>query len=109
MLLLTVYTSFYLDDENKPQRVLVHGRTGKMSGLRRASMQRGQRTSMILLGVAVLVFLLSLVLAGLSLLAPPLLAVGVLGFVAALLFGLGAIGPVATVWWFNRNRGGRQI
>jgi hypothetical protein len=49
------------------------------------------------------IFLASLGISAVSLAMPPLLVVGVLGLVAALLFGLGAVYPVVSVWWFNRK------
>jgi hypothetical protein len=104
LLLLPLYTSYYLDDEDKPQPVLLHGQTGRVHGIRRASMKRATRAALIVLGVAVFVFLLSLLLAAASVLAPPILALAVLGLVVALLVGAGAALPIATVWWFNRNQ-----
>jgi hypothetical protein len=106
LLLLPVYTTYYLDDENRPQPVLLHGQSGKISGLRRASAKRAQRTTITLLVIAALLFLISLALATASIFLPPALAIGVLGIVAALLVGLGALIPVATVWWFNRSQTG---
>ena len=104
MLLLPLYTSYYLDDEDKPQPVLLHGQTGRVHGIRQASMKRAKRAALIVLGIAVCVFLLSLLLAAASVLAPPILALAVLGLVVALLVGAGAALPIATVWWFNRNQ-----
>jgi len=104
MLLLPVYTTYYLDDEDKPQPVLVHGQTGRIHGARKASMKRATRAALIVLGIAIFVFILSLLLAAASLLAPPILALAVLGLVVALLVGAGAALPIATVWWFNRKQ-----
>jgi hypothetical protein len=67
-------------------------------------MKRGQRAALIMLAISVLVFLLSLLLLMVSVVLPVLLVVGAVGFIAALLVGLGAIWPVATVWWFNRKQ-----
>jgi hypothetical protein len=60
LLLLPVYATYYLDDERAPQPVFVHGQSGAVSGSRRASVKRGQRLALILIGVAVALFLLSL-------------------------------------------------
>jgi hypothetical protein len=84
--------------------VLLHGQSGKTSALRRASLKRAQRTSITLLLIAAVLFLLSLAVSTASIFLPPALAIGVLGIVAALLVGLGALIPVATVWWFNRSQ-----
>ena len=106
LLLQPVYMTYYLDDKNQPQPVLLHGQSGKISGLRRASSKRAQRTTITLLVTATVLFLISLAVATASIFLPPALAIGVLGIVAALLVGLGALIPLATVWWFNRNQAG---
>lgn len=105
LMLLPLYTSFYLDDERHPQPVFIHGQNGQINGSRQASMKRAKRAAAIIVGVAVLVFAISLLLSAASLITPPLLAIGVLGLIIALLVGAGAILPIATVWWFNRNKG----
>ena len=104
LLLLPLYTSYYLDDDEKPQPVLFHGQTGRVHGIRKASMKRAKRAALNVLGIAVFVFLISLILAAASLLAPPILALGVLGLVVALLVAAGSALPIATVWWFNRDQ-----
>ncbi len=106
LLLMPVYSTYYLDDENRPQPVLLHGQSGKISGLRRASSNHAQRTTITLLVIAAVMFLISLAVATTSIFLPPALAIGVLGIVAALLVGLGALIPIATVWWFNRSQTG---
>jgi hypothetical protein len=103
LLLLPVYTTYYQDDENRPQPVLIHGQSGKLTGLRRASMKRAQRAALAILGAAAVVFLLSLLLSVLAVALPALLAVGVFGLAMALLLGMAAIYPPASVWWFNKN------
>jgi hypothetical protein len=104
LLLLPVYSTYYLDDENRPQPVLLHGQSGKISGLRRASSKRAQRTTITLLVIAAVLFLISLAVTTAAIFLPPALAIGVLGIVAALLVGLGGLIPLATVWWFNRGQ-----
>jgi hypothetical protein len=104
LLLLPLYISYYLDDEDKPQPVLVNGQSGQLHGARRASMKRAQRAVMTLLAVAGVIFVLSL-LAGLgSLLFPPLLVVAAAGLVIAILVGLAAIFPPLVVWQTNRHQ-----
>jgi hypothetical protein len=104
LLLLPVHTTFYLDDEGKPQVLLINGQTGRISGTRRASLKQGQRAALTVLVVAVIIFLLSLLVSAASLLLPVLLSIGVLGLVVALVVGLGSIIPIATVWWFNQSQ-----
>lgn len=103
-LLLPLYTTYYLDDEQHPQAVLVHGQTGQMHGSRRASLKRGQRTSLVLLLVALVLFLISLLFTAFSLAMPVLTPLGIIGIVVALFVGLSAIVPIATVTWFNHQQ-----
>jgi hypothetical protein len=103
-LLLPVYTAYYLDDDQKPQALLIHGQSGKIHGARRASMRRATRAALAWLGVAGLIFILGLALTGGSLVAPPLLPLGILGLTLALLIALGAVIPLGQAWWFNRNQ-----
>ncbi len=103
LLLLPVLTTYYLDDEQTPQALLIHGQTGRISGPRRASMKRAQQMALIILGVAVVIFLFSLIIGGIGLVVESvLLAVGIIGLIAAIGIGLLAIAPIVMVWQFNR-------
>jgi hypothetical protein len=104
LLLLPLYTSYYLDDEGKSQPVLVHGQTGQLHGPRRASLKRAQRAILMLVGAAGIIFGLSLLAGVGGLLFPPLLVLAALGLVAALLVGLAAIVPPLVVWQTNRRQ-----
>ena len=104
LMLLPLYTTYYLDAEKVAQPVFIHGQTGQIMGVRRASMKRGQRMSLIILVIAVLIFLLSIILAVASVALPILLVIGVLGFAIALLTAAGAVVPIAMVWQFNRRQ-----
>ena len=84
--------------------LLINGRTGQMDGARRASMKRAWRRTLIIGAVALLMLLVSLVVAGAGLIMPPLAVVGGIGALVALLTGLGALVPVARVWQFNRRQ-----
>ena len=88
MLLLPLFATFYKDDEGRSQPVLVNGQSGQISGARRASMKTGQRAAPSMLAAAMVIFLVSLGLSAISLAFPPLLALGVIGLVVALLVGL---------------------
>ena len=106
LLLLPVYTTYYLDDEAVPQPVIIHGQSGYLSGKRRASMKRAQRASLFILIAAAVVFMFSLLFAGIGLLVPPLLALGGIGVLAAILVAAAAVAPVAIVWQINRSAKG---
>lgn len=104
LMLLPLYTTYYLDAEKVAQPVFIHGQTGQIRGVRRASMKHGQRMSFIILVIAVFIFLMSIILAVASVALPILLVIGVLGFAIALLTAAGAVLPIALVWHFNRRQ-----
>ena len=104
LMILPLYTTYYLDAEKVAQPVFIHGQTGQIRGVRRASMKRGQRMSLIILVIAGLIFLLSIILAVASVALPILLVIGVIGLAIALLTAAGAVVPIALVWQFNRRQ-----
>lgn len=104
LLLLPLYATYYLDDENQPQPVYLDGQSGVASGERRASLKRARRTSWIILAVAGAILLISLLLVLAGLMLAPLLAVGGVGAAIALLVGLAATIPPAVAWQFNRSQ-----
>ncbi len=104
LMLLPILASAYLDDDGLPQRVLIHGQTGRIYGAKRGSMKRAQRLSLIIGAVALAVFAVGLVLALLSLLFPPLLLVGIVIVLIAIPIAAGAAVPVARVWAYNRRQ-----
>jgi hypothetical protein len=98
-----MYTTYYLDDDQNPQPILIHGQSGRISGPQRASMKRAQQTALIILGVAVVLFILSFIVGGVGLMFPPLLAVGIVGLILSSVVGLLAIAPIVIAWQFNRS------
>lgn len=102
LMLLPMYTSYYLDDENKPRRVFINAQTGNLSGTRLSSMKRARRTSLVILAIAGVVFGFSALLSAVSLLLPVLLVSGGIGFVLAVFIALLAVIPVGLAWYFNR-------
>lgn len=101
LFLLPVYTTYYLDDAQQPQPVLIHGQTGVISGVRKASMQRARKAALIIGVVAVVLFLLSLVLLGVGVVVPPLVVLGGIGMTVAVFVGVGATIPILWAWYFN--------
>ncbi len=104
LLLLPVYVTYYLDDDRQPQPVLIHGQSGQPSGPRRASMQRAQRTALIIVAVAAAIFILSLIATIASFFLPPLFLVAGIGLVIAIVIGLLALAPIVIAWQFNRTQ-----
>jgi hypothetical protein len=103
LLLLPVYTTYYLDDEERPYPLLIHGQTGRLSGRRQASMRRARRTTLTIAAVALALFIVSLLLAGASLLAEQLFIVAVCGVLLSILLGVLSLIPRGRVWQFNRT------
>lgn len=104
LLMLPIYTTYYLDDNQQPQSVLIHGRSGQISGQRRASMKRAGRVALIIVSVAFIIFSLSLILGLVSFWLRPLTLLAIVSLLAALIIGMLAITPIIMVWQFNRNQ-----
>jgi hypothetical protein len=104
LLLLPVISSYYIDDARIPQPVLFNGQDRATYGSRRASLKRAQRTSLVLVIIATIFFLIGLATAAAAVVFPPGLTLGALSILLAFLVSIGAIIPLATVWLFNRNQ-----
>lgn len=98
LMLLPMYITYYLDDDQNPQPVLIQGQTGQLSGSKRPSMKRARRAALIIVAVAVVIFALSLVIGLASLYFRSLLPVAGVGMIIALLVGILAITPMVMVW-----------
>ena len=107
-MLLPAYTTYYLDDTKNPQPVLLHGQTGQISGVRRASIKRAQRATWTIAAVAALIFFLGLGIVAASLFEPDVRVVGVMGLTVSLFAGLGSLAPIIIAWQFNRSETGHH-
>jgi hypothetical protein len=105
LMLLPVYSTFYLDDTGHPQPVLINGLTGKISGARRASEKRAGKWGLLILAVSLVAILAGLLLdfiftdiyprlVGFSTM---IMIVGFLGIFAAAI-------PYLVAWDFNRKQ-----
>lgn len=101
-LLLPLYTSYYLDDDNQAQMLLLHGQTGQLHGVRRASLKRARRVAGMVATVAAVFLLITLLLVGLGLtVAEEALAwAGVAGVLAVGVGGT-AVLPLLYAWYVN--------
>jgi hypothetical protein len=101
-LLLPLYTSYYLDDDNRAQMVLLHGQTGKLHGTKHASMKRAQRVAgMIAAAAAVFLLLtLALMIVGFTVDEAALAWAGVAGVLTAGVGGTAVI-PLLYAWYIN--------
>lgn len=104
LFLLPMWSSYYLDDENKAQSILVNGQSGQMSGTRRASMKKAKKVSLTILIAAIIAFILTVVVGLISMAVPDLTVVAGIGLLISLMIALAAIYPIATVWNVNRER-----
>lgn len=104
LFLLPMWSSYYLDDENKAQSILVNGQSGQMSGIRRASMKKAKKVSLSIFIAALIAFALTSVVGLISLSVPDLTILAGIGLVVSLMIALAAIYPIATVWNVNRER-----
>lgn len=102
-LLQPLYATYYLDDQNRPQIVLINGQSGVIGGPRCASQRKGCLWSGIGLGFSVFLLLvyLLLVLAGWSI--PGLSSLAVCSICLALVMAGLAIVPAAWPWQWNRH------
>lgn len=104
LLLHPIYTTYYTDDQNKIQRLVIHGQNGTISGRRLASMQQAQAKSLNILIVASLLFLMSLILGAASILLPAIFILAVLVGIVSIVTAILTVWPIFKVWQFNRNQ-----
>ena len=103
LMLLPVYTSYYLDDDHHACRVLVNGQSGVIGGVRKASEARAKRVAINLLVAAIVLLAMSFFLGLSSALFPPLGMLAIVFFIACLGTGIGAALPVFIARQFNRK------
>lgn len=103
LMLVPIFRSFYLDDENQPCSILINGKTGQISGDKRASMKRAQRITIWTLIAAFLLLISSLIGFGISIVIPAglLLAAGLL--ILAIVTTFLAFLPPLIVWRINHQ------
>jgi hypothetical protein len=104
LLLRPAYASYYVDDEGKPQKILVHGTTGQISGQRRASIKKAQTQALTIFIIAAVIFMLGLIIGAVGLLLPPALVLGGLLLLVGVFVGLSALIPIFRAWQFNQSQ-----
>ena len=83
--------------------VIINGQNGHVSGVRRASAQKANTTSLALGGAAALLFVLGTLLTLVGVLLPPSAILGVLLLIVGALLGLAAPVPAISAWVTNRR------
>lgn len=101
--LLPMYVTFYKDDEEEPQILVVNGETGEIKGPRLASQKRGLRIAAILGGIAGLLLLLALLGFLLTAIFPPSGIIAAFFAVFGFGIGLGALFPAIWPGQWNRT------
>ncbi len=102
LLLLPAYVTWYREGE-QVWPVFINGQSGRVSGVRRASTRKANVTSLILGGVALLLFLVGGLLTLLGTAFLPVAAAGGLMLIVGLLLAIAAPVPAIGVWVFNRR------
>jgi hypothetical protein len=102
LLLLPAYVAWYREGE-QIWPILINGQTGRVSGARRGSARKANTTSLVLGGVAAILFLLGGLLSLVGAVFPPAVAVGGVILVLGLLLGMVAPIPAISVWVSNRR------
>lgn len=104
LMLLPQYSACYLDDDGQPQPIHIHGQTGRIYGVLKASMRRARRTSLFILITGLLLLLAGLLLDSLSTssftgtaLSTYLSILGIAGILASAV-------PLLIAWDFNRRQ-----
>jgi hypothetical protein len=103
-LLLPLYVTWYTDDQGQPHLLYLNGQSGVIGGTRLASQRKGWQWAGGLLAAATAALLVALVLAGIGLLFPPSLFLGVLLGIVALIVACAAVIPAAWPWQWNRGQ-----
>ena len=104
LLMLPIYTTYYLDDNQQPQSILIHGQSGQISGQRRASMKRASRVALAIVAVAFVIFVFSLILGLAGFWLRPLNYLAIVSLMTAVIVGMLAITPIIMAQQFNRNQ-----
>jgi hypothetical protein len=102
-LLLPMLVSYYTDDDGKAHPVLINGQSGAVGGVRVASQRKGWKWAGIIAAIAALILLVSLLSLAAGAVMPPLLAVGIIGVIIAILLVFAAIVPAVWPWWWNQK------
>jgi hypothetical protein len=101
-LLQPMYATYYLDDQGRPQIVLVNGQSGAIGGPRRASQRKGCLWSGIGLGSSAFLLLIYVLLVLLGKSIPALASLAVMTICLAL--GLVVLSVILAAWPWQWNR-----
>jgi hypothetical protein len=103
-LLQPLYATFYTTDDGLPHMLYINGQTGQIGGERFASQKKGWLWAGICLGLALLAFVATVVLAALSTVAPPAACFTMITLLAAVALVLAAVYCASWPWRWNRRQ-----
>ncbi len=105
LLLVPLYTSYYLDDDRMPHVLFVNGQRGGINGALKASEKQARRFVIPTTIVAFVVVALSLIVGAVGILSGllPVALISVLGVLFAIMLVVLAFAPVASATMFNRK------
>jgi hypothetical protein len=104
LLFLPLYVTWYSDDRGQPHSLYLNGQSGVIGGTRLASQRKGWQWAGGLLAAAAVVFILALLFAGIGLVFPPGMILGILLGIVAIVAACAAIVPAAWPWQWNRGQ-----
>jgi len=104
LLLLPLYLTWYTDDQGLTHSVVLNGQSAVIGGTRLASQHKGWKWAGALLTAAGLVFVLALLFGGIGMVFPPVMILGMLLGIVAMLVACAAIVPAAWPWQWNRGQ-----
>ncbi len=104
-LLLPVYTTYYQDDNGRFYPIIMHGQSGKLHGIRRASAKKAKRWSVAIATIAFLTLCLSMILGAVGLAEETILPFALIFLFGAMGLGITAVLPLIIVWYINSKQG----
>jgi hypothetical protein len=100
-MLVPSYVTWYREGD-EPHPVWINGQSGHVHGPRYASRRKARTTSLVMGGLAALLFLIGMLLVVIGSAVAVLMALGGLMVIGALLLGL--LAPIPVIWAWLRNR-----
>lgn len=102
-LLYPIYTTYYQDDENKNHILYLHGQTGTLVGVRKASMKRARKWSFAIGAVAAVLFFFSFMAFLLGFfLSDALFLLAGMALIGGMVTAVTAFIPILYAWSINR-------
>ncbi len=102
LLLLPVYSTFYHDDENQVQTVMINGSTGQIAGVRKASQSAAWRRTGILAGFGIICIVIALLISLTAAIFPPAVLLSGILFIVGIFITVASPAPAIWAWQYSR-------